>query len=80
MMQAQVCLYSRDWLNLDCGFQLVPASWAGWRTAQARGWRYLCWQLADQDFEDTFLAETQARLVRVMLRGHDHVASIPSTI
>ena len=34
--------------------------------------------LADQDFEDTFQADTQARLV--MLRGHDHVASLPSTI
>ena len=36
--------------------------------------------LADQDFEDMFLADTQARLGRVMLREHDHVASLPSTI
>ena len=36
--------------------------------------------LADQDFEDMFLADTGARLGRVMLRGHDHVASLPSTI
>ena len=36
--------------------------------------------LADQDFEATFLADTRARLGRVMLRGHDHVASLPSTI
>ena len=36
--------------------------------------------LADQDFEDMFLADTRARLGRVMLRGHDHVASLPSTI
>ena len=36
--------------------------------------------LADQDFEDMFLADTLARLGRVMLRGHDHVASLPSTI
>ena len=36
--------------------------------------------LADQDFEDMFLADTQSRLGRVMIRGHDHVASLPSTI
>ena len=36
--------------------------------------------LADQDFEDMFLADTRARLGRVMIRGHDHVASLPSTI
>ena len=36
--------------------------------------------LADQDFEDMFLADTQAGLVRVALREHDHVASLPSTI
>ena len=37
--------------------------------------------LADQDFEDMFLADTQARLLgRVTLREHDHVASLPSAI
>ena len=36
--------------------------------------------LADQDFEDMFLADIQARLGRVTLREHDHVASLPSTI
>ena len=36
--------------------------------------------LADQDIEDMFLADTQARLGRVTLREHDHVASLPSTI
>ena len=36
--------------------------------------------LADQDFEDMFLADTQARLGRVTLRGHDHDASLSSTI
>ena len=36
--------------------------------------------LADQDLEDMFLADTQARLGRVMLREHDHVASLPSSI
>ena len=36
--------------------------------------------LADQDFEDMFLADTWARLGRVTLRGHDHIASLPSTI
>ena len=36
--------------------------------------------LADQDFEDMLLADTQARLGKVVLREHDHVASLPSTI
>ena len=36
--------------------------------------------LADQDFEDVFLADTQARLGRGTLREHDHVAFRPSTI
>ena len=36
--------------------------------------------LADQDFEDMFLADTWARLGRGALREHDHVASLPSTI
>ena len=36
--------------------------------------------LADQDFEDMFLADTQARLGRVTLREHDHVASQSFTI
>ena len=36
--------------------------------------------LADQDLEDMFLADTQARLGRVTLREHDFVASLPSTI
>ena len=36
--------------------------------------------LADQDLEDMFLADTRARLGRVMLREHDFVASLPSTI
>ena len=36
--------------------------------------------LADQDLEDMFLADIQARLGRVTLREHDHVASLPSTI
>ena len=37
--------------------------------------------LADKDFEDMFLADTQARLGRGALRGHhDHIASLPSTI
>ena len=33
--------------------------------------------LADQDFEDMFLADTQARLGRVTLKEHDHVAMLP---
>ena len=36
--------------------------------------------LADQDYEDMFLADTWARLVSVAIREHDHVASLPSTI
>ena len=32
--------------------------------------------LADQDFEDMFLADTQARLGRGTLREHDHVVSL----
>ena len=36
--------------------------------------------LADQDFEDMFLADSWARLGRGTLREHDHVASLPSTI
>ena len=36
--------------------------------------------LADQDFEDMFLADAWARLGRGALREHDHVASLPSTI
>ena len=36
--------------------------------------------LADQDLEDMFLADTQARLGRVTHREDDHVASLPSTI
>ena len=33
--------------------------------------------LADQDFEDMFLADTQARLGRGRLREDDNVASLP---
>ena len=36
--------------------------------------------LADQDFEDMLLADTQSRLGRGTLREHDPVASLPSTI
>ena len=36
--------------------------------------------LADQGFEDMFLADTRSKLGRVALREHDHVASLPSTI
>ena len=35
--------------------------------------------LADQDFEEMFLADTQARLGRVTLREHDYVAPPPPT-
>ena len=36
--------------------------------------------LADQDFEDMFLADNRSRLGRGALREHDLVASLPSTI
>ena len=36
--------------------------------------------LADQDFEEMFLADTRSRLGRGVLREHDPVASLPSTI
>ena len=36
--------------------------------------------LADQDFKDMFLADTQSRLGRGTLKEHDPVASLPSTI
>ena len=36
--------------------------------------------LADQDFEDMFLADTWARLGRGRLREHDHVTSLLSAI
>ena len=35
--------------------------------------------LADQDFEEMFLADTQTRLGRVTLREHDYVAYQPPT-
>ena len=51
---------------------------SGMETSPSQGVEVLV--LADQDFEDMFLADTQAGLVRVALREHDHVASLPSTI
>ena len=45
---------------------------SGMETSPSQGVEVL--MLADQDFEDMFLADTQARL------EHDHVASLPSTI
>ena len=49
---------------------------SGMETSPSQGVEVLV--LADQDFEDMFLADTRARLGRVMLRGHDHIASLPS--
>ena len=51
---------------------------SGMETSPSQGVEVLV--LADQDLEDMFLADTQARLGRVMFREHDHVASLPSTI
>ena len=51
---------------------------SGMETSPSQGGEVLV--LADQDLEDMFLADTRARLGRVMLRGHDHIASLPSTI
>ena len=51
---------------------------SGMETSPSQGVEVLV--LADQDFEDMLLADTQARLGKVVLREHDHVASLPSTI
>ena len=51
---------------------------SGMETSPSQGVEVLV--LADQDFEDMLLANTQARLSRVTLREHDHIASVPSTI
>ncbi len=50
---------------------------SGMETSPSQGVEVLV--LADQDFEDMFLADTWARLGRGMVREHDHVASLPST-
>ena len=50
---------------------------SGMETSPSQGVEVLA--LADQDFEDMFLADTQARLGRVTLREHDYVASPPPT-
>ena len=51
---------------------------SGMETSTSQGVEVLV--LADQDFEEMFLADTQARLGRVTLREHDPVASLPSII
>ena len=51
---------------------------SGMETSPSQGVEVLV--LADQDFEDMFLADTWARLGRGPLMEHDHVASLPSTI
>ena len=53
---------------------------SGMETSPSQGAEVLVLADQDQDFEDMFLADTRARLGRVMLREHDHVASLPSTI
>ena len=53
---------------------------SGMETSPSQGVEVLVLANQDQDFEDMFLADTQARLGRVTLRGHDHVASLTSTI
>ena len=58
----------------------MPASRAGWRPAPATSQGVEVLMLADQDFEDMFLGDTQARLGRVTLREDDHVAFLPSII
>ena len=47
---------------------------SGMETSPSQGVEVPMPMLADQDFEDMFLADTRARL------EHDHVASLPSTI
>ena len=51
---------------------------SGMETSPSQGVEVLV--LADQVFEDMFLADTQVRLGRVTLRGHNHVTSLSSTI
>ena len=51
---------------------------SGMETSPSQGVEVLV--LADQDFEDMFLADTWARLGRETLREHNHVATQPSTI
>ena len=51
---------------------------SGMETSPSQGVEVLV--LADQDFEDMFLVDTRARLGRVTLREHYHVAFLPSTI
>ena len=51
---------------------------SGMETSPIQGVEVL--MLADQDFEDMFLADTHARLGRGTLREHDPVASQSSTI
>ena len=51
---------------------------SGMETSPSQGVEVLV--LADQDFEDMFLADTRARLGRVNLREHYHVAFLPSAI
>ena len=50
---------------------------SGMETSPSQGVEVLV--LADQDFEEMFLADTQARLGRVTLREHDYVAPPPPT-
>ena len=51
---------------------------SGMETSPSQGVEVLV--LADQDFEDMFLADTRARLGRVALREHDHVASLVESL
>ena len=53
---------------------------SGMETSPSQGVEVSVLADQDQDFEDMFLADTQARLGKVALREHDHVASLPSTI
>ena len=49
---------------------------SGMETSPSQGVEVL--MLADQDFKDMFLGDTQARLGRVTLREDDDVAFLPS--
>ena len=51
---------------------------SGMETSPSQGVEVLV--LADQDFENMFLADTWAKLGIGPLMEHDHVASLPSTI
>ena len=80
MMHRQQAQVSPQYRLAESGLR-VPACaslLSGMETSPSQGVEMP--MLADQDFEDLFPADTWARLGRGILKEHDHVASLPSTI